>query len=272
MRNDERFVIDEIPVSEPEHQPIRQRVDRIGILWLRNAIAAAAGSVGRSNRHDRLQSFGGIGRSRPIHFHSIEVHAIAMERGENARRAARRQRETVQVRRHMAAFCRIENDLPRRARIAREHFRAVHCAKDATEKAGPGSGGRELVGHHVVGVGPDAEVRIIAEGISRDGKRVAGIGPCRIGRSGDRYTLIVRIVRGVLRGCELRNQPSVRDLVVKHHGIAVIPGCTVTASKTGPQSVDVAWAKKRRRGFGGAVERPNLITHVNRLNVLVVAN
>ena len=45
--------------------------------------------------------------------------------------------------------------------------------KKAAAKEKPSGSGRKVVGHHVVGIGPDAVVRIVAEIAVRHGKRVA---------------------------------------------------------------------------------------------------
>ena len=80
-----------------------------------------------------------------------------------------------------------------------EHFGAVHGAE---ESGGKGKAVRSIikvVRHHVVGIGPDAVVRIVTEVAAvcavdvGHGKRVARIGPGCVGCGGDSHALIERL-------------------------------------------------------------------------------
>jgi hypothetical protein len=133
-----------------------------------------------------------------------------------------------------------------------------------------------MVGHHVVGVGPDAIVWIVAEIFVEHGKRVAEVLPGGIGRLGDSHTLIEEtllggIEVGVRGGSELRDQPPVGQFVIEHDRVAGILRFA-RAAETGPKRIDVGGARDRRGYVVGAVERPDLIARIDRLNVLIVTD
>ncbi len=138
-------------------------------------LPAAASGTGRGDGHNRLKRAGCVRRRGEIHFHSIEVHPIAVNGGKDARRPSRRRSESIQVRGHMPAFQRIDNDLPGGGRICREHFSPIHGAEPAAHIAGRAGRGGKMVGHYVVGVGPDTVVRIIAEIAIGHGKGITSI-------------------------------------------------------------------------------------------------
>ncbi len=94
----------------------------------------------------------------------------------------------VQVRGHVAAFLRIDDDLPGRARIAGQHLGPIHRAESGADKVAT----REDMGHDVVGIGPDAVVRIIAELVVRHGEGVTGVGASGVRRGRDGDALMVR--------------------------------------------------------------------------------
>ena len=102
-------MVDEVPIGETEHETIPQRSDGESALGLWNTITAAASATGRGNGHDRLECFG-FCRRREIDRHAIEVHAIRVDRGENARSTSWRRSEPIQVGGQVATFRRIEDD------------------------------------------------------------------------------------------------------------------------------------------------------------------
>ena len=109
----------------------------------------------------------------------------------------------------MAAFQRIKDNYPGCGRISREHLGAVHGAEKAGDKGKAARSIIEAVRHHVVGIGPDAVVRIVAEVAAvctvavGHRKRVARIGAGGVGRGGYSHALIEDTAR-VGGGSKLR--------------------------------------------------------------------
>ncbi len=95
--------------------------------------------------------------------------------------------------------------------------------------AGPRAAVVEDVEAHVVrvvvGVRPDAELRIVGERGGAEAERVAVVGAGRVGRGGDGHALQIRR----RRDGELREDPALRDSVVADDGIAVIVGLAAAA-------------------------------------------
>src|SRR3954465_13020134 len=107
----------------------------------------------------------------------------------------------------MAAFQRIFDYHPGRGRISGEHLGAVHGSEDTAGITAAARSG-ETVSHHVVSIGPDADVRIITEVSQGHREGVTGVGSGSVGGSGDSDALIVRVVNGIRRGGKLRDQPA----------------------------------------------------------------
>src|SRR3981081_3699704 len=104
-----------------------------------------------------------------------------------------RRGESIEISWQVAAFLRIEDDLPSRGRITRKHFRAVHGAESCRmegKAARCASVGHEVVIHDVVGVAPNAVVRIIAKIATRHRERIPCVSAGRVRRGGDSHALI----------------------------------------------------------------------------------
>ncbi|PYI93042.1 MAG: hypothetical protein DME97_06970 [Verrucomicrobia bacterium] len=263
-------MIDEVSISQAEHEAISQGINDHTATGLRDTSSAAAGSRGGCSRHDCLKRSGGVCRRGEIHLHPIEIHPGSMDRDEDARSASRRRRESVQVRGHVAAFGSVDDDLPGGGAISREHLGAIHGREQTADVAAGRSAGGKGVGHHVVGVGPAAKLRIVAEVAIGDGKGVAKIGAAGVSRGGDGDALEVGTARG--GGSKLRDQPTIGYLVIDHNRIAIVAGRAVAADKTGPKCIDIARPGQRCDCAVDPVERPHLISGVDRLDVLVVTH
>ena len=109
-------------------------------------------------------------------------------------------------------------------------------------------------------------MRVVPESARGHGEGVTGICPGRVRRRRQRHALIVRAVRR-----ELRDQPALRRLVEDHDRIAAVLRLA-GAAEPRPERVDVRRAENRSRDVGGVVERPDLITRVDRFDELVAAH
>ena len=168
----------------------------------------------------------------------------------------------------MAAFGRIHDHLPGRPGVSGDHLDPVHRGEH-TGNVGASRRGGEGVARHVIGVGPGGDLRVVAEISVGDGELPAGVRPGGIRRRRDRDALVVgAAARG--RG-ELRDQPAVGHLVVNDHRIARVLRRT-GRREAGPERADVRRAEHRGRRVGAAVERPDLVARVDRLDELVVAH
>lgn len=176
----------------------------------------------------------------------------------------------------MAAFQRIEDDLPGRGGISRDHLGAIHGAEESGHKRKATRSIIKIVRHHIVGIGPDAVVRIVAEVAAvgsvavGHGKRVADIGSRGVRAGRDRDALIENTGRRG-RG-ELRNHPAIRQFVVEHDRIAGILGLARVPAKSRPESIDVGRARDRCGCVEGTIERPDLIARIDRLDVLIITD
>ena len=147
-------------------------------------------------------------------------------------------------------------------RLAEEHLAPLEG-----EHADSGRGlrvRRELVGHHVVAVGPDADLRVVEEDVGAEVELVEVVRAGRVAgrRDGDALAVLVvaRLTRG--RGDELRDQPSPGDLVVDDDWISVVVDLAL-AVRVRPELVD-----RRGRAQDGAGLRVDGEVRVHGLDVL----
>src|SRR5688572_23693195 len=141
-------------------------------------------------------------------------------------------------------------------RQSREHLRAIE-----SERLWSKIRRRERVEHvhaHVIAVGPNAQVRIVEE-VGTEMKVVTMIraGGVASGRDGDAL-----VSRNGNAG-ELRDDPAIGELIVKHDRISTVIELTNTAEAL-PDGGDGGWAKQL--GPGAFVE--NLEAFVDHLHVL----
>jgi hypothetical protein len=124
--------------------------------------------------------------------------------------------------------------------ITHEHLRALE-GEGAGAVEGPPEG--ELVGRHVIAVGPDAQVRVVGELFAGGDEVVEVVGPGRIPGLGEGDALVVG--RRVLRGeGELAQKPAVGQGVVEDDPIAVVVGRADPAQG----GIDLADPERGRQG------------------------
>jgi len=171
-----------------------------------------------------------------------------IDRAKVVRRTARRKDGAIQVRRQQATEVgagRTEED-GGRALIGQHLVPIEGHRASANERSQVAA---EEVDRHVVGVGPDGQLRVVREvgvadlpGVAE--VRAGGIPGCRHGEA-----LVVGRNREATLGGEgeLGEDPAVRHPVVADDGIALV-GELAEAAEAGPQGVTGAWTHKRRAG------------------------
>ena len=182
-----------------------------------------------------------------------KAERVVVHLDEVVRRAGRRQRRAVEVGRQLTAERRAfdELDQPGR-RIARQHLVALERNRRGAEEVVVRV---EQVRRHVVGVRPDAEVRVVVEDAVAEEERVAEVRARRVGGLRYRDALVVRRGR-----CELREEPPVGELVVLDDRVAVIPGLA-RAAEAGPERVDLDGTEELRACL--AVDGDRRVDHLD---------
>ncbi len=236
----QRFVVAEIPVRQPEHQPVGQRVQLLARAQLRNACPASITSrAERRHRDQRRPCKRRIGRRRPVHVELPKLQVVRPEGHEKIRRTRWRSRAAVQVRRQQPAISRTQLETLRRRRSAGQHARAVQRAGPPANKRIPA----EHVERHVIGVRPHTQLRIVVE--IRHLKRIAIPGAGRIRCR--RYRNALQIRRRADR--KLRHHPALRRLVPHRHRVAIVV-VLASPAKARPQRVPCRRSiQQRMRGF-----------------------
>ncbi len=171
-------------------------------------------------------------RRRPVHVELPleQPRGAGLERHEVVRGARRRGRRPVEVRGQNAAFLvRVEDDHARRR--AREHRAAVEGVRPAAERVVR----PEHVEGHVVRVGPDTELAVVAEEVVARLELVLVVVAGRIARRRHRDAL-VEGTGGIVRQRELREDPAVGLAVVADERIAVVLDLA-RAAEPGPERV-----------------------------------
>ena len=189
------------------------------------------------------------------------VLVAAREAEESVRRTGGRQGEAVEVRRQEGRHRATERTdrADEGGRSASQHRGAIE-GEGLRAKVGR-AGGVEHVHTHVVGVGPDGEVRIIEE-IRPEVKAIPIIGAGGIARGGNRNAL-VSDRRASGRTGELADHPAISQLIVKNDGITEAAGLA-GAAEPAPKRDDAVRAED---GVAGSLVE-NLVAFVDHLHVL----
>ena len=237
-------MIAEVAVGQPEHQPVRQRIQRLRGALLRHA--GAAGTAGRGvGGHGQVGGAGegGVGGVGPVDVESPvgQRGAGGAHRQLHVVRTGRRGGGAVHIGRQNAAIGAGCGEALLRGGGAGEHAGPVHGAAFSTEERGAGA--VEHVVGDVVGVRPHRQLRVVREVGVLEGIAVVGAGRVRGLR--DRHALVVRAGGRVDVG-ELGEYPAAGEGVVADDGVAVV-GAFAEPAEAGEQRVGV-----RRAVLGGA--------------------
>ena len=211
---DEGRVSAHVPVGEPEHHPIAQRVEDRPIQ-LRDAAPKLVAEPLKGRRRHQHGVDGAVEHVVPVDVVPVDDERVrAEEPDDRLALAGRRRQLTVEIRRRQTAHL-VGGDLDALLvrGSAREHLYPIEDADPPAEH--PRRLRRALV--HVVGdvvaVRPDTELRVVVEGGVRE--RVEPVLPGWIGRPRHGDALQVRTRELVLQKVpELRDDPSVGERVV----------------------------------------------------------
>ena len=224
-------MVTEIPIGEPVHEPVGERVEALRRPRLRDAGAAAARLAVGGDAEARGTAERRVAGSRPV---DVELPRDQARRRAEAdhvvRRARRRQGRAVERRRKQSAVCGARLEELLRRGLAREHPRAIERGDAGADE---GRAVREEIHREVVAVGPDAELGVVGEVRVPVAERVAVVGAGRVRRGRDRDAH--EVGRG--RHRELADHPAVGDAVVKDGRVAVVVALA-PAAEAGPDRVD----------------------------------
>ena len=265
----------------PIHQPVGDGI-QVSTTRLRDAVAGETAHVGvhvRGGDHVvgvivGVEAEGAVAGIRPIHHEFPDAQGIGgvaqpgriIPFDEDARRA-RGRRVAVQVgRQHTAIVQRDRADIHidhRGRRITQQHFVALEGHHAG---AGPAEGRRvKLIDAHVVGVGPDAELRIVVhQGVAVEvivqipaARRVSGLG----------YGNTLMELRGAEVQRELAVNPALGQVVEQHDGVAIVVGLT-NAAETRPQAV-AGHRPHDQRGVGQIGHIPDSQLQIHGLDIIL---
>ncbi len=215
------------------HHLAGERIQEVALVRgrrLRDRVAVPRVSgVERGERHVGPGREGRVGGVREVRVKLVDAQRISRiaelvrpEVDEEVRSTGRRQRHAVEIRRKLSRHVGVDHAFVevdvRRRRVADEHLRAIE--RERTPAGERVRVPEELVVRHVVGVGPDAEFRIVVGFVVGQDEVVDVIRARRIRRRRDRNELVLPAGRRL--NAELREQPAVRERVVQDDGIAVV--------------------------------------------------
>ncbi len=233
--DDERLVVAEVAIGQAVHDALLQRLEQLRRVELRHALAPESVADGidelRGGNVDRPGERA-VARRRPVHVELPldEARGPELERHEVVRRAGRRRRRPVEVRRqHAALEARVEGD--HSGRSAGEHRATIERVGAALERVVR----PEHVEGHVVRVGPDAELAVVAEEVVARLELVLVIRARGVARRRDGEALVEGAGWKVGQR-ELREHPAVGLAVVAHERIAVVLNLA-RAAEAGPEGV-----------------------------------
>ena len=157
------------------------------------------------------------------HGSGIAVPVRMARRHDRVGRARRWGVQAVEVRGQRRELVGVHVEEDRGRRVASLHRRAVERGH-----AGVAEGtARELVGRHVVRVGPDAPLRVVRN-VQRVGEVVAVVGAGRVARLRDRHADVELVLHEDVEA-DVAHHPAVCQLVVLNDGIGHVLGLAEAA-------------------------------------------
>src|SRR3981081_4520097 len=209
MRDQERFVAPKVPVGQPVHHPISERVEQLRAVQLRNADAAAlTGLVERRDRHYRWSNKGRVAGVRPVDMKLPEIQrrVRGIEVYKVVRGTWRRAGKPVDIRWEKTVNIHVRYlETLFRGRITRKHVVAIKHADHSSHEAEVIRDILQVCGI-VISVRPYTELWVVGKiVVERIGEGVTIVGAGGVGCSGNRYTL--QIWSAVL-GRAMRHDPA----------------------------------------------------------------
>ena len=217
----------EVAIRQPVHEAVGQRVELLRSAGLRNASTTTAERAERGHIDDGGSGEGGARRRREIDVEFVEVQVVGSKIQHVIRRTGWRSGRTVEIRRQQASHrgSLLETDLG--CGGAREHRVAVIGTSVGAHER---DAARKHVERFVICVRPYAHLRIVVEvGVL---ERIAVISSRGVGSRRHRNALQIRC----RRNRELAEDPTLREFVVKHDGVAVVVSLAST-TEPGPQRI-----------------------------------